>query len=73
MEKTGGIIMGRYIDCGEDTVFKYAPDQPSNLNLIHEYLGLGTLKHYTDEESYGNGCDMLYLSKGDITIVESIP
>ncbi|WP_440971067.1 hypothetical protein ACSS6N_12025 [Peribacillus frigoritolerans] len=58
--------MGRYIECGEDYVYKYALDQQSNLNLIHDMLGIGRLKHYSAEESYGNGCDILLLIKNDI-------
>lgn len=58
--------MGRYIECGEDIVYKYALDQKSNLNLIHDMLGIGKLKHYTAEESFGNGRDVLLLIKKDI-------
>lgn len=58
--------MGRYIDCGEDLVYKYALNQPSNLYLIHDMLGIGRLNHYTTDESHGNGCDVLLLTKQNI-------
>jgi hypothetical protein len=58
--------MGRYIECGEEVIYKYALDQKSNMYLIHEMLGIGRLKHYTADESYGNGCDVLLLIKKDI-------
>lgn len=58
--------MGRYIDCENEIVYKYALNQPSNLYLIQEMLGIGRLNHYTAEESYGNGCDVLLLTKKDI-------
>lgn len=58
--------MGRYIDCGEDLVYKYALNQPSNLYLIHDMLGIGRLNHHTAEEGYRNGCDVLLLTKKDI-------
>ncbi|MCM3725100.1 hypothetical protein M3226_05230 [Neobacillus cucumis] len=58
--------MGRYIECGVDFVYKYGLDQPSNLYLIHDMLGIGRINHHTAEESYGNGCDVLLLIKKDI-------
>jgi hypothetical protein len=58
--------MGRYIECGEDIVYKYAKNQESELNLVHDFLGIGRLKHFTAEESYLNGCDMLYLTQEEI-------
>jgi hypothetical protein len=63
--------MGRYIECGEDFVYKYAGDQPSDLCFIHELLGIGRLNHHTAEESYGNGCDVLLLIKKDIKKLKS--
>ncbi|GGA36068.1 hypothetical protein [Psychrobacillus lasiicapitis] len=58
--------MGRYIDCGEDLVYKYTLNEPSNLYLIHDMLKIGGLKRYTAGEKYGNGCDVLLLTKKDI-------
>jgi hypothetical protein len=59
-------IMGRYIECGEENVYKYALNQPSEMDLINTKLKIGKLKRYSSEESYGNGCDVLILKRGDI-------
>lgn len=45
---------------------KYALNQPSNLKLIYDMLGIGRLNHHSAEESYGSGCDVLLLIKRDI-------
>ncbi|MGG1398968.1 hypothetical protein ABE288_14360 [Bacillus salipaludis] len=58
--------MGRYIECGEDFVYKYAVNQQSELSLIHDMLGIGRLNHHSAEESYVNGCEVLLLIKRDI-------
>lgn len=58
--------MGRYIECGEDVVYKYPFEQQSNLYLIHDMLGIGRLRRKAGEESYGNGYDVLLLIKKDV-------